>query len=84
MKNEYLLTPYKEGKAVGDTEYIYERREAIERAKRLVNGNYDCDEVDLQVIYDRHNSESELSDIWWSITANGTKKYDGKTLIKSY
>jgi hypothetical protein len=68
-KNEYLLTPYKNGKAVGDTKYHRNGRvAALNEAKRmLTEAPSFVDEVDMQVIYDCDNPESDLSDIWWSI-----------------
>lgn len=84
--NEYLLTPYCDLNRVGDTMYLYSRAEAIKEAKKWLEYGYygiTIDEADLQVIYDYKSDESELADVWWSITREGIAKHDGTVVTKS-
>lgn len=67
--NEYQVTPYKNGEAAGDTWYFTNRQSALKHAHEwLSNGGDFIDEVDMQVIYDYKDDDSELSSAWWSIT----------------
>lgn len=82
MKNEYQLTPYKNDKAVGDTEYIRGYNSAIAEAKRMLITAPDfVDEVDICVIYNADDPESELSDVWYSVTAGHITKRDGGDIV---
>lgn len=69
-KNEYIITPYFKDQAVADPQYFFNRNEAIREGKKMIDG-VTVDEADMQVIYDCTNPDSELSDAWWSITAEG-------------
>lgn len=71
--NEYRITQYKDGFQVSDEEYFTLRSEAIKEAKHYLKTK-DIDEVDLQVIYNYQDPDSELSHAWWSITKDGVKK----------
>lgn len=71
--NEYRITQYKGETCVSDEEYFTNRNQAIREAKHYLKTR-DIDSVDLQVIYNYQDPDSELSHAWWSITSNGVKK----------
>lgn len=73
--NEYILSRYKDDKQIGDSEYYHKRSDAIKEAKLYLSQDPTIDECDLQVIYDYNDSDSELADVWWSITREGITKH---------
>lgn len=82
MRNEYQLTPYFNDKAAGDTQYLRGYNNAIAEAKRmLTSAAAFVDEVDIQVIFKADDPDSELSDIWYSVTAGHIKKKHGGNTV---
>lgn len=71
--NEYRITPYNGEIALMDEQYFTNRAEAIREAKKLLK-DQNIQSVDLQVIYNYQDPDSELSHAWWSITRSGIKK----------
>ena len=81
MKDEYILTAYLGSKAVTDELSIRGYEQAINEAKAtLVRNHPECDEIDIKVIYDADDWDAEISDVWYSITRDGIKKYNGGDL----